>query len=96
MSGPEVLIPITFFLSAAAAIIFRGPMGRAIAEAIRGAPPWVDGPPQPDVDVQHVSAELGEIKQRLDELEERQDFTERLLAQQRDRAALGPGAPEGR
>ncbi len=53
MSGPEVLIPITFFVSAA------------------------------------------EVKQRLAELEERQDFTERLLAQQRDRAALGRGV-EGR
>ncbi len=90
MSGPEVLIPITFFVSTAAAIIFRGPMGKAIAEAIRRAPPWVNGPPPPDVEAQHISAQLEEIRQRLDELEERQDFTERLLAQQRERPALGP------
>lgn len=96
MSGVEVLIPITFFLSVSAAIIFRGPIGKAIAEAIRRAPPWADGPSQPDVDPEKISAELESLKQRLADLEERQDFTERLLAQQRDRAVLGPGGPQGR
>jgi hypothetical protein len=92
MSGPEVLIPITFFVSAAAAIIFRGPMGKAIAEVIRRVPPWADGPPPPDVDAERISAEFETLRQRMAELEERQDFTERLLAQQRERSALGPGA----
>lgn len=36
---------------------------------------------------------LEEQGARLAELEERLDFAERLLAQQRDRTALGPGAP---
>ncbi len=94
MQGPEVLIPITFFVSTAAVFILRGPLGRAIAEAIRRAPPWSDVPPS-TLDAERVSAELEELKQRLAELEERQDFTERLLAQQRSRAALGLG-PEGR
>lgn len=92
MSGPEVLIPITFFVSAAAAIIFRGPMGKAVAEAIRRVPPWADGPPPPDLDTERISAELEDLKHRLAELEERQDFTERLLTQQREQAALRPGA----
>ncbi|MBI2074118.1 MAG: hypothetical protein HYW06_11740 [Gemmatimonadetes bacterium] len=96
MSGPEVLIPITFFVSAAAAIIFRGPIGKAIAEAIRRAPPWTDRPPQPDLDVERMSGELEELRHRLAELEERQDFAERLLAQQRDRAVLGRGGTEAR
>ncbi len=55
-------------------------------------------------DVAALRAELDEIRGRMEyleeqgtrlaELEERLDFTERLLAQQRDRVALGPGAPE--
>ena len=92
MSGPEVLVPITFFVSLAAVLIFRGPMGKAIAEAIRRAPPWTDGPPAPDTDTERLSAELEDFRHRLAELEERQDFTERLLAQQRERSALRPGA----
>jgi hypothetical protein len=92
MNGPEILVPITFFVSLAAVLIFRGPMGKAIAEAIRRQPPWADRPPPPDVDTERVSAELDELRQRLAELEERQDFTERLLALQRERTALRPGA----
>ncbi|MBI2615540.1 MAG: hypothetical protein HYW52_07705 [Gemmatimonadetes bacterium] len=93
MSGPEVLIPITFFVSAAAAIIFRGPIGKAIAEAIRRASPWADGPPQPDLDVERMSGELEELRHRLAELEERQDFAERLLAQPRSRTRAIIDAP---
>jgi hypothetical protein len=87
MSGPEILIPITFFLSAAAVIILRGPIGKAIAGLIRQ---WSDVPP-PDVDVQRLTAELEELKHRLAEVEERQDFAERLLAQRRDRGELPSG-----
>jgi hypothetical protein len=100
--GLEVLIPISLFVSVAAVVILRGPLGRALAErissrgeaideAIRRAPPWVKGTSLPDPDTQLLSAELDELRQRLAELEERQDFTERLLAQQRDNPALGPG-----
>jgi hypothetical protein len=92
MTGAEVLIPITFFVSLAAVLIFRGPMGKAIAEAIRRVPPWADAPPPPDVDSDRLSAEIEDVRHRLAELEERQDFTERLLAQQRERTALRPGA----
>lgn len=41
-------------------------------------------------DVQARMAELGQLTQRLSELEERVDFTERLLAKQRDEKRLGP------
>jgi hypothetical protein len=64
MTGPEALIPITFFLSAGAAIILRGSLGKAIAEGIRRAPPWSDAPPQPDVDVDRLTTELEELKHR--------------------------------
>ena len=55
-------------------------------------------------DVAALRAEMEEMRARMDtledqstrlaELEERLDFTERLLAQQRERAQLSPGAPE--
>jgi hypothetical protein len=102
MIGPETLVPVSLFVSIAAAVILRGPLGRALAErmssrgqaiddAIRRAPPWVKGTPPPDPETQFLSAELDELRQRLAEVEERQDFTERLLAQQRERPAVGPG-----
>jgi tetrahydromethanopterin S-methyltransferase subunit G len=34
--------------------------------------------------------EIEEVKQRLAELEERQDFTERMLTRARERGDLGP------
>lgn len=100
--GVEVFIPITLFVCVAAAVILRGPLGRALAdrissrgqaidEAIRRAPPWVKGAPPPAPDVQLLSAEVDDLRQRLAELEERQDFAERLLAQQRERPAVGRG-----
>lgn len=90
MSGPEVLIPVTFFLSAAAIFILRGPVGKAIAEAIAAkARPQEQSPP-PEHGEQ-LAAELEDVKQRLAELEERQDFAERLLAQRRDRGELPSG-----
>jgi hypothetical protein len=56
-------------------------------------------------DVAALRAEVDELRGRLEqvedvsgrlaELEERQDFAERLLAQRRDNPALGPG-PSGR
>lgn len=99
MSGPEVLIPMTLFVSAAAVFILRGPLGKAIADAIAGrARPQLPGPSAERVE--QLEAELDEVKYRLSELEERQDFAERLLAQQREprtgavrgeRPAVGPG-----
>ncbi len=41
-------------------------------------------------DVQVRFGELDELKQRIGELEERVDFTERLLAKQREGQRLGP------
>ena len=44
-------------------------------------------------DVQMRLGELDQLKQRISELEERVDFAERLLAQQREGQRLGP--PQG-
>jgi hypothetical protein len=42
---------------------------------------------------EHGLGELDELRQRMNELEERVDFAERLLAQQREGQRLGPPPP---
>lgn len=82
-----VLMGIVFMASAAAVLIFRGPVGRAIARRIEGTSGQVEGP-----DLADVQGRIAELEQRMlsvQELEERLDFTERLLAQQREQPRLG-------
>lgn len=70
-------IPIWGITMVAAMVILRGPVGQAIAARITGnvdqANPTLDVPTE-------VYAELDELRARVLELEERQDFAERLLA----------------
>jgi hypothetical protein len=70
-------IPIWGITMVAAMVILRGPVGQAIGARITGATteaaPMLDVPPE-------VYAELDELRARVLELEERQDFAERLLA----------------
>jgi hypothetical protein len=74
--GP-VSVPIWFFAMGAAAVVLRGPLGKAIAERISGRLPAEDAVVQvPD----EVYGELDELRARVGELEERVDFSERLLA----------------
>ena len=59
----------------------------------RLAPSRPAGPTERDHVLDDVRArlhELEQVKQRLGELEERVDFTERLLAKQREAPRLGP------
>jgi hypothetical protein len=53
--------------------IFRGPVGEAFADRLRGQSA---GSPDPV-----TAAEVESLKQRLAEVEERLDFAERLLSQ---------------
>jgi hypothetical protein len=53
--------------------IFRGPVGEALADRLRG---HSAGSPDPA-----TAAEVESLKQRLAEVEERLDFAERLLSQ---------------
>jgi hypothetical protein len=70
-------IPIWGITMVAAMVVLRGPVGKAIGQRITGeaaeAPPVLDVPSE-------VYAELDELRARVLELEERQDFAERLLA----------------
>jgi len=62
---------------------------RAVAHRIQGKGQ------QPDVrlieEVDELRAQVGRLQGQLDEVLERQDFTERVLAQAKDRGLLGSG-----
>jgi hypothetical protein len=100
-SLPEVVIagggPTTeqlLIMVAGAAVIIGilvlGPVGRALADGIRhlfGARKAAEAPA-----LEALREEVAALQHRLAELEERQDFAERLLAQARERGLLaGPG-----
>ena len=63
--------------------LFTSPIAKALADRIRGrhAPP----------DDSMLPAEVGELRDRLAEVEERLDFAERLLAQAREADQLPGG-----
>ncbi len=94
MFGLEVLIPISLFLSLAAVQILRGPVGKALAERIAGRGVGDRSEAQGGA----LRSEVAELRTRLEaleelggrvqELEERLDFAERLLVRQRDRPRL--------
>jgi hypothetical protein len=80
-------------------IVLSGPGGTALAEWIRG---WTRTDQQWMAmkaakhgvalggDAERLLAEVDELKRRLAEAEERLDFTERLLAKDRDAQRLAP------
>ena len=81
--GP-FLVPISLFVSIAAVAIFRGPLGRALGERISGR--RLDSDTFAEADALH--ADMDELRFRLSEVEERLDFTERLLTRQGGQDAL--------
>jgi len=77
-----------FMVSMAMIFIMRGPLGKAIARRIEGP---AAGTAVAPVELDELRSRLDEVEQqlgRVHELEERLDFTERLLAQQREQARL--------
>jgi hypothetical protein len=95
---PEPILFITgFFATILTALVTLGPIGRAVADRLRskGAAGSI-GAIQDQLD--EVIGRLDQVQQQLGDLAERQDFSERLLAQAKDRgllAAPGPGRMEG-
>jgi len=78
-----LMIPIVgimgFFLWA----ISTSPVGKALAQRLRGAPP--------DAEKDVLRQDLAALRQEVAELAERVDFTERLLAKKQDAARLERG-----
>ncbi len=69
-------IPIWFMALGAGALVLRGPIGKAIGRRFTGELPAAGPTELPE----ELYAELDELRARMLELEERQDFSERLLA----------------
>lgn len=80
----DILAIILIFGGGTAIAISFSPIGKAIAERIRGHA--LQGEPDPA-----MLAEMDEMRSQLSELQERVDFTERLLAKDREARPLGPG-----
>lgn len=75
-------------------ILFRGPVGKALAAMLEGS---AGGDPALAMRVEDLEDRLSELSletQRLMEIEDRLDFTERLLAQHTDPGSL-PRRDEG-
>lgn len=74
--GFAIPVGILGALALGAAMALQGPLGKAIARKMDGTPLAEDGA------ADQLRAELDEMRDRVAELEERVDFSERLLAQQ--------------
>jgi hypothetical protein len=81
----DILAILLIFGGGTVVLLAFSPVGRALAERLtRGAHP---SGPDPE-----VLAEIEQLRHELADVQERLDFTERLLARQRDTAQLGgPG-----
>jgi hypothetical protein len=85
MGPPAILAWGAAFV--ALTVIANGPVGKAIARRISGE---VSEPKQSGELSEEVYAELDELRARMAEMEERQDFSERLLANRVDES-VEPG-----
>jgi len=84
----EGILAITLIFGGGTTILLSfSPIGRAIAERIRsrGAVPMQDP---------ELLAEVDALRRDVSELQERVDFTERLLAQSQERQQVGRGGVE--
>ena len=84
----DVLAIVMVFGTGMVAIVAFSPIGRAIANAINrksgaGAPPA-----ELAAAVDDLADRVAGLQQQVSELAERQDFSERLLAQARERGQL--------
>jgi len=99
MQGPDpafiapMVVSIVFFVSTAAVLIFR-PLTKRLGDRIAGAkqvtPPAVD-----EGELLRLHQALEETSARLELLEQRLDFTERLLRAPRAAPELGRAVPGG-
>jgi hypothetical protein len=81
----EGILAITFIFGGGTAFLLSiSPIGKAVAERIRarGAVPMQDP---------ELLAEVDALRRDVSELQERVDFTERLLAQNQERQQVGRG-----
>ena len=90
MGPTDVLAFAVLMLTLGSVGLAFSPLGRALAERLRGRPR--DGALTTG-EVDALRDELQSVRHHVEELAERQDFTERLLAQVREKGLLQ--APKG-
>lgn len=74
--GEGFAIPVGIAAFVAAAVVLRGPLGKALARRLEGRTESSDN--------EALLNALDEVRGQVAELEERVDFAERMLAQQRE------------
>lgn len=83
----DILAIILIFGGGSAFLLAISPIGQAIAARIRSSAPSADESVRRLQESQQaVLEEMEALRQEMTEIQERLDFAERLLAQQRDRA----------
>lgn len=73
----DFAIPALIALGVMGFAVFRGPIGKAMARRLE------NGPVVPEVSTE-TQAEMEDLRARMFELEERLDFTERMLSKARE------------
>jgi hypothetical protein len=76
--GEDFAIPAMIAAAVVSAIALRGPVGKALAERIRGDELAAGGMDEEELHL--LRSHMERMEDRVLELEERHDFTERLLA----------------
>jgi hypothetical protein len=84
MSGEEAVVAVFFFTGT---FLVLRPLAAALAKRI-GGEAHPSHPPEVD---EAVQSELQRLRDDVDQLAERLDFTERLLAKQREVPRIGKG-----
>jgi len=79
------------FLTIIVGFLAFGPIGRAIAAKISRSGSAAVPAPEVTAQLDALDERLETLQHQVGELAERQDFTERLLAQARERGAIGSG-----
>ena len=67
------------------------PIGKALAHRIMHGKPPKEVPVLDDPRLDELSGEMAALREQLDATQDRLDFTERLLAQAREKGQLGAG-----
>lgn len=83
----DIIAIVMVFGTAMLGVIAFSPIGKAIAERLRGKSAQAQLAPE---ELDDVRAQLQTVQEQVNELAERQDFTERLLAKSREKGAIGP------
>jgi hypothetical protein len=81
------MVPIVLFIMLGLIPISFSPVGRALARRIAGESAARDE--REDAEIEALQGDMAELRRELDEVQNRLDFAERLLAQARERGLLG-------